>query len=31
MTLLEVLALLSLIVSVAAFAYEAGRHAGGRK
>jgi hypothetical protein len=31
MTLLEVLALLSLIISVAAFAYSVGRHTGGKK
>jgi hypothetical protein len=31
MTLLEVLTLLALITSVAAFAYEVGRHTGGRK
>jgi hypothetical protein len=31
MTLLEVLGLLSLITSVAAFAYTVGRHSGGKK
>jgi hypothetical protein len=31
MTLLEVIALLSLITSVAAAAYTVGRHTGGRK
>jgi type II secretory pathway pseudopilin PulG len=31
MTLLEVIALLSLIISVAAFAYNVGRHTGGKK
>jgi hypothetical protein len=31
MTLLEILGLLSLITSVAAFAYTVGRHSGGKK
>jgi hypothetical protein len=31
MTLLEVISLLSLIISVAAFAYTVGRHSGGKK
>jgi hypothetical protein len=31
MTLLEVISLLSLIISVAAFAYTVGRHTGGKK